>query len=62
MYVLKMKYKFPNDDDYVVHEIHVSKSKEELEKIAQQKTRCEYSIDSIDKLKDTLVYIKGGIE
>lgn len=37
MYVLKMKYKFPNDDDYVVHEIHVSNIKEGLEKIAQQK-------------------------
>lgn len=53
-----MKYKFPNDNDYVIHEIHVSKSKEELEKIAQQKTRCEYSIN---KLKGTLVYMKGEV-
>lgn len=59
MYILEMKYKFPNDDDYVIHEIHVSKSKDELKKITQQKTRCEYSIN---KLKGTLVHIRGGVE
>lgn len=58
MWILKMKYILPCDDDYVYEEIHVSKSKEELEKIAQQKTRCEYSIN---KLKGTLVYMKGEV-
>lgn len=53
-----MKYILPCDDDYVYEEIHVSKNKEELEKIAQQKTRCEYSII---KLKGTLVYMKGEV-